>query len=167
MTAFQRLLLTVVTAVVWWWFRLECVVHCLLWLVLLLLVFRNTVFKCAGNEIRSDFVVMKLNCVCVWYSTWESDNMITVTTSVHWEEWKVRNCHRLYDLNSVCLITHIRRLCNNHVLYVYFFYVGGSKGMNVCISNIENKIIILLLARMEKEIRVFSIRKNWTKGLGV
>lgn len=21
-------------------------------------------FKCAGNEIRSDFVVMKLNCVC-------------------------------------------------------------------------------------------------------
>ena len=22
-------------------------------------------FKCAGNEIGSDFVVMKLNCVCV------------------------------------------------------------------------------------------------------
>lgn len=64
----------------------------------------------------------------------------------------------LCDLYSVCLITRLRRLCNNHVVYI--FYIGGGKGMNVCRSNIENKIIILLLARMEKYIRVFSIRKK-------
>jgi len=48
-----------------------------------------------------------------------------------------------------------------------FFYIGGSKGMNFCKSNIENKFIIFLLARMEKDIRVFSIRKYWTEGLEV